>query len=103
MPTPRPTLLAAALALALPALVFAQIHDEATRLDTVVVIGEATDTPELDLQGSLDVIGRSEIGYQNVNDISALFNKVPGLYIARFNQGIVNSDIALRGLSLIHI
>jgi len=99
MPAPRPTLLAAALALALPAFVFAQANDEATRLDTVVVIGEAAKTPELDLQGSLDVIGRSEIGYENVNDISALFNKIPGLYIARFNQGLVNSDIALRGFA----
>lgn len=99
MPTPRPALLAAALSLALPALVAGQTSDEATRLDTIVVIGESTGTPEIDLQGSLDVIGRSEIGYENVNDISALFNKIPGLYIARYNQGLVNSDIAIRGFA----
>jgi iron complex outermembrane receptor protein len=96
---PRPTLLAAALALALSSTALANPADEARRLDTVVVIGEATETPELDLQGSLDVIGRSEIGYENVNDTSALFNKIPGLYIARYNQGLVNSDIAIRGFS----
>lgn len=99
MPTPRLTQLAAALALALSSTALANPADEARRLDTVVVIGEATETPELDLQGSLDVIGRSEIGYENVNDTSALFNKIPGLYIARYNQGLVNSDIAIRGFS----
>lgn len=99
MPAPRPTLIATALAVALSTASLAAPTDEAHRLDTIVVIGEADGTPEFDLQGSLDVIGRSEIGYQSVNDISALFNKVPGLYIARFNQGIVNSDIALRGFS----
>ncbi len=92
-------LLATALAFALSSAAFANPTDEARRLDTIVVIGETTATPNLDLLGSLDVIGRSEIGYQSVNDISALFNKIPGLYIARYNQGLVNSDIAISGFS----
>jgi iron complex outermembrane receptor protein len=99
MTTPRPAPLAVALLAALPIAVFAQPADEARRLDTIVVIGETAKAPELDLQGSLDVIGRSEIGYENINDTSALFNKIPGLYIARYNQGLVNSDIAIRGFS----
>lgn len=99
MPTPRPTLLAAALAATLSSIASANPSDEARRLDTIIVIGDATRTPELDLQGSLDIITRSEIGYENVNDTSALFNKIPGLYIARYNQGLVNSDIALRGFA----
>ena len=99
MPNPRPTLLAAALSLALASTALANPADEARRLDTVVVIGEAAETPDLDLQGSLDVITRSEIGYQSVNDTSALFDKIPGLYIARYNQGLINSDIAIRGFA----
>ncbi len=99
MPSLHRSLLTAALAFSLPAVALAQPADEARRLDTIVVIGEVSETPELDLQGSLDVIGRSEIGYENVNDTSALFNKIPGLYIARYNQGLVNSDIAIRGFA----
>jgi iron complex outermembrane recepter protein len=72
----------------------------ATTLDSIVVIGRKAETvADPGLAGSLDVIARSELDYEHVDDTSELFNKLPGVYIARYNQGLVNSDIAIRGFA----
>jgi iron complex outermembrane recepter protein len=72
----------------------------AETLDTVVVVGEApAEAPDAALSGSLDVVSRSELSYEHVDDTSELFNKLPGVYLARYNQGIINSDISIRGFS----
>lgn len=72
----------------------------AEKLDTVVVIGER-DSRRADggLAGSLDTITRSALEYEHVDDTSELFNKLPGVYLSRFNQGMINSDISIRGFS----
>lgn len=72
----------------------------AEALDTIVVIGEATSSAQReDLAGSLDIIARSELEYEHVDDTSELFNKLPGVYISRYNQGLINSEISIRGFS----
>jgi iron complex outermembrane receptor protein len=73
------------------------IDREWTRIDTVVVIGERDRRTSTELAGSLDVIGRAELEYEHVDDTMELFTKVPGVYFTRFNQGIINTDVAIRG------
>ena len=68
-------------------------------LGTVIVIGKPEDTPSSDLVGSVDVLSKDEIAYEHVDDTLKLFNKVPGVYLARYNQGIINTDIAIRGFA----
>lgn len=68
-------------------------------METVVVIGTRPELLREDLAGSVDVIGRDELAYQHVNDTLQLFDKAPGVYIARYNQGIINTDIAIRGFA----
>ena len=74
------------------------LYAETQQLDTVVVIGEAENI-ESDLAGSVDVLSRDELNYEHVDDTLELFNKVPGVYIARYNQGVINTDIAIRGFA----
>jgi iron complex outermembrane receptor protein len=72
----------------------------AERLDTVVVIGErGKRQADAGLAGSLDTIARSALEYEHVDDTSELFNKLPGVYLSRFNQGLINSDLSIRGFS----
>ncbi len=73
--------------------------DGENELGTVVVIGKPTTINESDLVGSVDVLTQDEIAYEHVNDTLELFNKVPGVYLARYNQGIINTDIAIRGFA----
>ena len=68
-------------------------------LDTVVVIGNRPADAVTRLAGSVDVIGRDELEYQHVDDTMELLTKVPGTYLSRFNQGIINSDVAIRGFA----
>jgi iron complex outermembrane receptor protein len=68
-------------------------------LETVVVIGEAQEPITTDLVGSIDVLTQEELAYEHVDDTLELFNKVPGVYLARYNQGIINTDIAIRGFA----
>ena len=70
---------------------------ESARIDTVLVIGERERRSSTELAGSLDVVGRSELEYEHVDDTMELFTKVPGVYFTRFNQGIINTDVAIRG------
>jgi iron complex outermembrane recepter protein len=96
-------LLTVLIAPTVPVLAFAQTPTTAAQtaenLDTVVVIGDGTRRPESGLAGSLDVIARDALDYEHVDDTSELFNKLPGVYLARYNQGLINSDIAIRGFA----
>lgn len=72
----------------------------ADALDTVVVIGERSGSRvDAGLAGSLDTIARSALEYEHVDDTSELFNKLPGVYLSRYNQGLINSDISIRGFA----
>jgi len=68
-------------------------------LGTVIVIGKPEDSISTDLVGSVDVLTKEEIAYEHVDDTLELFSKVPGVYLARYNQGIINTDIAIRGFA----
>ena len=78
--------------------VLANESDE-KNLDTVIVIGKVEDSTSGDVVGSVDVLTQDEIAYEHVDDTLELFSKVPGVYLARYNQGIINTDIAIRGFA----
>jgi iron complex outermembrane receptor protein len=62
---------------------------EGNNLETIVV-GELVEAIETDLVGSIDVLSQEELSYEHVDDTLELFNKVPSVYLARYNQGIIN-------------
>jgi iron complex outermembrane recepter protein len=70
-------------------------------LDSVVVIGNQEQVSAVDksLAGSVDVITRDELEYEHVTDTLELFNKTPGVVLSRFSQGIVNTEVSIRGFS----
>jgi iron complex outermembrane receptor protein len=70
-----------------------------TELETVVVIGSTADAAVSGLAGSLDVIDRAEISYEHVDDTLELLSRIPGVYLARYNQGVINTDVSVRGFA----
>lgn len=70
-------------------------------LDSVVVLGkqEQVSTTDKGLAGSVDVITREELEYEHVTDTLELLSKTPGVVLSRFSQGIVNTEISIRGFS----
>jgi iron complex outermembrane receptor protein len=89
------------IALMLPATQQAIAADDKNlmRLDSVVVIGKSPTSIEKDLAGSVDIITRDELEYEHVSDTLELFSKTPGVAISRYNQGIINTDITIRGFA----
>ncbi len=69
------------------------------KLDSVVVIGKKEFNIDKTLAGSVDVITRDELEYEHVTDTLELFNKTPGVVLSRYNQGIINTDLSIRGFS----
>lgn len=68
--------------------------------ESIIVIGRESPTDySTDLAGSVDVVTRDQLEYEHVNDTLELFNKIPGVYFSRFNQGIINTDVAIRGFA----
>jgi len=72
---------------------------DVTRLENILVIGEGTEPLTDQLAGSYDIISRDELDYEHPDDTYELFNKAPGVYIARYNQGLINTDVAIRGFA----
>ena len=70
-------------------------------LDSVVVFGkkEQATTTDKGLAGSVDVITREELEYEHVTDTLELFSKTPGVVLSRYSQGIVNTEVSIRGFS----
>jgi iron complex outermembrane recepter protein len=70
-------------------------------LDSVIVLGkkEQVSATDKSLAGSVDVITRDELEYEHVTDTLELFNKTPGVVLSRYSQGIVNTEISIRGFS----
>lgn len=73
--------------------------NKSLQLDSVVVIGKKEFTLDKDLAGSVDVITRDELEYEHVTDTLELFTKTPGVVLSRYNQGIINTDLSIRGFS----
>lgn len=72
---------------------------EAMLLDSVVVVGQKAVIKDTHLAGSVDVITRDELEYEHVRDTLELYTKTPGVVLSRFNQGIINTDISIRGFA----
>lgn len=69
-------------------------------LDTIVVLGkQEVVRTDKSLAGSVDVITRDELEYEHVTDTLELFTKTPGVVLSRFSQGIVNTEVSIRGFS----
>lgn len=70
-------------------------------LETPIVIGDQVAAPLSHLVGYLDVLSHDE----HADDSQERFNKVPGVYLSRDNQGIINNqgtintDVAIRGFA----
>ncbi|MFN8803386.1 MAG: TonB-dependent receptor [Gemmatimonas sp.] len=74
------------------------------QLSTVQVIGGTTGSRDLHpgadaLLGAVSVLGGDQIARENVAFAQELLRKVPGVYRAEFNQGIVSGDIGIRGFN----
>jgi len=70
-------------------------------LEPMVIIGNPVEGFETEsasfLAGPRDIISRDELEYEHPDDTLELFSKVPGVNIARYNQGIINTDVGIRG------
>ena len=51
------------------------------------------------LAGSYDITTRDQLQDEHPNDTLELFNKTPGVSLSRYNQGIINTDVAIRGFA----
>jgi iron complex outermembrane recepter protein len=76
----------------------------AGRAETVVVIGREgrRRSPSLesaDIPGSVDILGADQLRAENVDFGVELLRKVPGVYTADYNQGIVAGDLGIRGFN----
>lgn len=78
-------------------------EDRAEEIDTVLVIGSrfgATGTLDRGvLAGAYDVTARYELQDEHPNETLELFNKIPGVSLSRYNQGVINTDAAIRGFA----
>lgn len=74
--------------------------NDIVELDSIVVIGNQEDfVIDKTLAGSVDVITRDELEYEHVTDTLELFTKTPGVVLSRYNQGIINTDLSIRGFT----
>ena len=74
--------------------------NDTVELDSIVVIGSQEDfVIDKTLAGSVDVITRDELEYEHVTDTLELFTKTPGVVLSRYNQGIINTDLSIRGFT----
>ncbi|KGM06072.1 TonB-dependent receptor [Methylophaga thiooxydans] len=69
------------------------------QMSPMIVVGTTPSYSENNLAGSVDSISRDELAISHVDDTMELFSKVPGVYFARYNQGIINTDIGIRGFA----
>ncbi len=80
--------------------------DAAAPPDTVFTVGEivarGTRRRQLssrDLPGSVDVVGADQIRNESVDEPLELLRRVPGVAVEDFNQGIISSDVSVRGFN----
>ena len=67
--------------------------------ETIEVIAKQNKIKEAQLIGSVDIITRDQLQNEHVNVTFDLLKKIPGVYFSRFNQGIISTDIAMRGFN----
>lgn len=67
--------------------------------DVIEVHGQSNGAKDVQLVGSVDVVNRDQLQNEHVNITVDLFTKIPGVYFSRFNQGVVSTDVAMRGFN----
>ncbi|GAA0817576.1 TonB-dependent receptor [Colwellia asteriadis] len=67
--------------------------------EVIEVVSQHNKTKEAQLVGSVDIITRDQLQNEHVNVTFDLLKKIPGVYFSRFNQGIISTDIAMRGFN----
>ncbi|MDP2561838.1 TonB-dependent receptor [Psychrobium sp. 1_MG-2023] len=79
---------------------------ESKQNDSTITIGEVINVTtskhvqkQTSLVGAIDIISRDQLQNQHTNVTVDLLKKTPGLYFSRFNQGIVSTDVAMRGFN----
>ena len=73
------------------------VEDSELEVVSVVVVGAPLGLTEP--AGSYDVTTRRGLQDEHPNDTYELFNKTPGVSLSRYGQGIINTDIAIRGFA----
>ncbi|MBI9087935.1 MAG: TonB-dependent receptor [Desulfobacterium sp.] len=66
-------------------------------LGEVVVREESDDTKNIDLPGSVDVLGYEKIQYENLDNALEILRKVPGITIGDYGNGGVPNGFTFRG------
>ena len=67
--------------------------------EVIEVIAKQNKVEQAQLVGSVDIITRDQLQNEHVNVTFDLLKKIPGVYFSRFNQGIISTDIAMRGFN----
>lgn len=67
--------------------------------DIIEVTANKNSATEAQLVGSVDILSRDQIKNEHVDVTMDLLKKIPGVYFSRFNQGIISTDIAIRGFN----
>lgn len=77
--------------------------DDNSGIDTVVVVGRPSKgldrVNRKNLAGAYDITTREQLEFAHPDDTLELFNKTPGVYVMRYNQGIVNTNLGIRGFA----
>jgi iron complex outermembrane recepter protein len=68
-------------------------------IDTVTVETERQPFDSRDVIGSVTIVGASQIANESVNEPLDLLRKLPGVFTEQFNQGIISSDVGVRGFN----
>ena len=68
-------------------------------IETVTVDADRAPFESRDVIGSVTIIGKDQIANESVNEPLDLLRKLPGVHTEQFNQGIISSDIGVRGFN----
>jgi iron complex outermembrane recepter protein len=68
-------------------------------LETVTIDAERAPFGSRDVIGSVTIIGKDQIANESINEPLDLLRRLPGVYTEQFNQGIISSDVGVRGFN----
>lgn len=68
-------------------------------VETVTVDAERAPFGSRNLIGSVTVVGADQIKNESVNEPLDLLRKLPGVFTEQYNQGIISSDVGVRGFN----
>jgi iron complex outermembrane receptor protein len=68
-------------------------------IETVTVEAERTPFDSRDVIGSVTIVGKDQIKNESVNEPLDLIRRLPGVFTEQYNQGIISSDVGVRGFN----